>query len=96
MPPYTLTGPAQRDLGDIEGYYVNIANESVAARQIAGLVYRFELLAEFPGMGRDSGSGLRRYTVPRSPFVILYYPRTDHVEIARIIRGIQHVDRAIQ
>ena len=44
----------------------------------------------------DRVSGLRKYTVPQSPFVILYYPRADYVEIARVIHGVQHVDRAIQ
>ena len=99
MPGYRLREPAQRDLGYIERYYVSIANELTATRQITRLVYRFELLADYPLIGQSlSGrvSGLRKYTVPQSPFVILYYPRAGYVEIARVIHGVQHVDRAIQ
>ena len=99
MPGYCLREPAQSDLDDIESYYVSIANELIATQQIARLVYRFELLADYPLMGQglsDRVSGLRKYTVPQSPFVILYYPRASYVEIARVIHGIQHMDRAIQ
>ena len=99
MPGYFITGPAQRDLGDIEHYYTSIANESVARRQLALLYYRFDLLGEYPYIGWSLEihvPRLRRYTVPRAPFVILYYTRDDYVEIARVIHGIQHLDRAIQ
>ena len=99
MPGYRLIEPAQRDLDDIERYYVSIANELIATRQVARLVYRFELLADYPLIGQslsDRVSGLRKYTVPQSPFVILYYPRAGYVEIARVLHGVQQVDRAIQ
>ena len=99
MPAFRLMRPARIDLDDIKEFYPGIANESIANRQLARLYYRFELLAQYPLIGQaltTVPSGLRRYNVPRSPFFILYYPRDDGVEIARVVHGVQHVDRAIQ
>ena len=96
MPGYRTTASARRDLDDIERYYIRIANESIVDRLLAGLYYRFDLLAEYPRLGLAVGFGLRRYYVPNSAFTILYYPRADHVEIARVIRGARQVDLAIQ
>ena len=71
-----------------------------ANRQLARLYYRFELLAEYPYLGMAGGmadaSGLRRYNVPGTAFIILYYPRAGHVEIARVIHCVHRVESAIQ
>ena len=96
MSEYRLSASAQQDLYDIAAYYVNIANETIANRQIARLYYRFQLLVEYPRLGIAAGSELRRYHVPDTAFVILYYPRADYVEIARIIHGVHRVDLAVQ
>ena len=80
----------RRPIADIEGiwdYLNNLAGEQVADRYIGRIYEVFELLREYPYLGRarpDIALNMRSYSVPRTPYIILYYPRDYGVEISRV------------
>ena len=53
MASYYLLETAQRDLQGIWRYYDRLGGVQLAAQQIADLHLRFELLSDFPYMGRE-------------------------------------------
>ncbi len=90
MSDYTLTGPALSDLYQIWSYYDSVADEHIANRQIHQIYQRFELLSEHPYIGIDQSDFapyLRSHSVPRSHYIIFYFPRHYGVEIVRVIDG---------
>ena len=53
MASYFLLETAQRDLEAIWRHYDRLGGEQLADDQIAELHYRFDLLADYPHMGRE-------------------------------------------
>ena len=71
MTSYYLSDPAKRELDDIWDYFFENISESVANRQVAYLSDHFELLSEFPHMGRarrEHALGIRSHIA--HPYVI--------------------------
>ena len=94
MTSYYLSDPAKRELDDIWDYYFETVSESVANRQVAYLSDHFELLSEFPHMGRarpEHARGIRSHIA--HPYVIWYYIWPDQIEISRIVHGSQDISR---
>jgi toxin ParE1/3/4 len=78
---------ARADLDLIARYYAD-KNEVFARRVLADILSRGRLYARFPLMGEsweELGRGLRSYYV--KPFVIIYRPARDTIEIVRVLRG---------
>lgn len=76
-----------RDIDEIWDYLYKLAGERVADRYIGRIYEIFELLSEYPYLGRarpDIALSIRSYSVPRTPYIILYYPRDYGVEISRV------------
>jgi plasmid stabilization system protein ParE len=45
------------------------------------------LLADFPFAGRDAGRNLRRWAVPRTPYVIMYRLSKGALHIAAVLHA---------
>jgi toxin ParE1/3/4 len=78
-------------------------NQPTAAdRFVAELDRTFELLATMPRLGtvrRVSGrlKGLRSWPLTSvGPYVIFYIPRSDGIDVIRIIHGARDVDRKLR
>ena len=90
MPTYRISRPAQRDVDQIWSYHATRASVEVAARQLASLNERFQLLSEHPYLGvvRDEYvPEIRSHAVPRTQYIIFYYPTEYGVRIARVAHG---------
>ena len=94
MEPYFLSDPAKRELDDIWDFYSETVGDNEADNQVARLLDHFDLLAEFPGMGRarsEYALGIRSHVA--EPYVIWYYIWPDQVEVSRILHGSQDAER---
>ncbi len=77
---------------DLEQIHDFIAADSVAAarRIIINIRQVCKILADFPGLGIERpqlGDGFRSFPVRRTPYLIIYRPVTDGVEILHIHHG---------
>jgi toxin ParE1/3/4 len=91
VPPLKLrvTRRAIRHLSEIESY---IAKDSPQAAMRVGIRLRstFELLCQFPEMGRSvRDARFLEWTVPGLPYVISYRAKTDAIEILGILHGMR-------
>ena len=92
MASYYLSDFAKRELDDIWDYSFENVSETEANRRVARLSDQFELLTEFPRIGRarpEYAPGIRSHLAP--PYVIWYYIWPDQIEISRIVHGSQDV-----
>ena len=90
MASYFLSRTARSDLADVWRYYDELGGEQLANRQVAHLHYRFEILAEYPLIGREHieyAVGIRSVISPNPPYTILYYPREGQIEIAYVVHS---------
>ena len=90
MAEYSIPEKPLTDIRRIWNYLENLADEQVADRYIERIYECFDLLSEHPYMGVARpifASDMRSYSVPRTPYIILYYPRDYGVEIASVIDG---------
>ncbi len=94
MDPYFLSDRAKRELDDIWDFYSETVNDSEADRWVARLLDHFDLLVEFPRMGRtrpEYAPGIRSSLA--DPYVIWYYIWPSQVEISRILHGSRDAGR---
>jgi toxin ParE1/3/4 len=85
MNSYRLSKEAEQDLEDLWVYLAE-RDDIAADRQVAKLLDRFPMLAQFPSMGisrDDLLAGLRSF--PVKPYVVFYVLIPGGVEILRII-----------
>ena len=74
--------------------YLAKQDEILADRQIAKILNRFPMLAQFPNMGKqrnDLAFGVRSF--PVKPYIIFYRNSPDQLEIIRVLhqsRDIKH------
>ncbi len=90
MASYLLSRTARRDLADIWRYYDDLSGQHLANQVIARLHYRFELLAEFPLMGRERSEylvGIRSFILPNPAYTIFYFPLEGQIEIAYVVNS---------
>ena len=74
MASYFLFGTARRNLADIWRYYDELGDEQLANQIVARVHCRFELLAEYPLIGREHNEyvvGIRSFISPNPPYTIL-------------------------
>ncbi|GET39381.1 type II toxin-antitoxin system RelE/ParE family toxin [Microseira wollei] len=85
MNRYRLSQQAEQDLEDLWVYLAQ-QDKIAADRQVARLLDRFPMLAQFPNMGRQRNelfTGLRSF--PVKPYIIFYTILPERVEIVRIL-----------
>lgn len=93
MNHYRLSQQAEQDLEDIWTYLAQ-QNQLVADKQIAEILNRFPMLAQFPDMGRkrdDLMDELRSF--PVKPYVVFYKKINDGIEIFRVLHQSRDVER---
>jgi toxin ParE1/3/4 len=96
MPRIDRSPEAQADIDQIVDY---IARDSEVAshRWLDSLNKEFDLLSQFPRMGRqrdDLAPELR--SLPFGNYVIFYYPLHDGILVARVFHGAREVDAEFQ
>lgn len=92
MNSYKLSHKAEQDLEDI-WVYIAQQNQIAADKQIAQILNRLPMLAEFPDMGKTRDNllqGLRSF--PIKPYIIYYSKITDGVEIVRVLHQSRDVE----
>ena len=92
MSLYRLSKEAEQDLEDLWVYLAE-RNGIAGDRQVAKLLDRFPMLAQFPTMGvsRDRLlEGLRSF--PVKPYIIFYILIPDGIEILRIIHQSRDIE----
>jgi toxin ParE1/3/4 len=89
---YRLSQQAETDLEDI-WIYLGQQDEIGADRQVAQLLNRFPMLAQFPNMGRQRNellTGLRSF--PVKPYIIFYMILLERVEIVRVLHQSRDIE----
>lgn len=92
MNRYRLSQQAEKDLEDI-WIYLAQQDEIGADRQVARLLDRFPMLAQFPNMGLQRNellTGLRSF--PIKPYIIFYIILPERVEIVRILHQSRDIE----
>ena len=87
MKPVHLSSDANLDIEEITNYIFDL-NPVAAYRFLDNLDETWELLAEFPLIGRlrrDLGADIRSYPVEN--YLVFYVPTADGIEVARVIYG---------
>ena len=90
MATFHISRLAQTDVDQIWRYHAANASVEASVRQIAILNESFQLLSEQPYMGvarPEHAPDMRSHAVPRTQYIIFYFPTAYGVEIARIVDG---------
>jgi toxin ParE1/3/4 len=85
MNTYRLSELAEQDLEDI-WVYITGQNPLASDKQIAQILNRLPMLAQFPDMGKKQDTllqGLRSF--PVKPYIVFYVKVEDGIEILRIL-----------
>lgn len=99
MASYFLLETAQRDLEVIWRYYDRLGGEQIADQQIEDLHLKFELLSDFPYIGRERPElirGIRSFVSFSPSYTILYFPLEHWIEIAHVIHSSQDIERLFE
>ena len=89
---YSFSDIAIQDLEDLCEYIAQ-TNPKAASRTFDSIRKRAKLLATFPNMGKPYNRlalNLRGSIV--NEYIILYYPKEDGIEIARIVSGYRDLE----
>lgn len=92
MNSYKLSHKAEQDLEDI-WVYVAQQNQLAADKQIAQILNRFPMLAQFSDMGKtrdDLLQGLRSF--PIRPYIVYYSKINDGIEIVRVLHQSRDIE----
>lgn len=87
------TPVVEEDLINI-GKYIHARNPAAADRLLNEFEEKFQLLAEFPGLGQwrnDLAEGLRSF--PVGNYLIFYFPLSDGITIVRVLHGARNLKR---
>ncbi len=93
MNRYNISQLAAQDLEDIWVYLAQ-NNQIAADKQIATILNRLPMLAQFPDLGQmrdDLGSKLRSF--PVKPYIVFYIKLDDGIEVVRILHNSRDIDR---
>ncbi|MEO1427637.1 MAG: type II toxin-antitoxin system RelE/ParE family toxin [Cyanobacteria bacterium J06633_8] len=92
MNSYKLSHKAEQDLEDI-WVYIAQQNQLAADKQIAQILNRLPMLAQFPDMGKTRDNllqGLKSF--PIKPYIIYYLKITDGVEVVRVLHQSRDIE----
>ena len=93
MNRYKISQLAEQDLEDI-WVYIAQNNQIAADKQIANILNRLPMLAQFPDLGQmrdDLGEKLRSF--PLKPYIVFYTKLDDGIEVVRILHQSRDIDR---
>ncbi len=93
MNRYKISQLAEQDLEDIWVYLAQ-NNQIAADKEIANILNRLPMLAQFPDMGQirdDLGEKLRSF--PVKVYVVFYTKIDDGIEVVRILHQSRDIDR---
>jgi toxin ParE1/3/4 len=93
MNRYKISQLAEQDLEDIWVYLAQ-NNQIAADKQIANILNRLPMLAQFPDMGQvrdDLVEKLRSFLV--KPYIVFYIKLDDGIEVVRILHHSRDIDR---
>jgi toxin ParE1/3/4 len=88
MKRFRVSNLARQDLDDVFLYWAQRAGPKVAERLIDGIVERFWILGQYPGLGRpcdDIAPGVKCF--PAGKYLIYYRKIRSGVEIAHVFHG---------
>jgi plasmid stabilization system protein ParE len=86
--------PARHDLFEIAAYYGRVA-PAVSLDLLERIETSPLALLEFPQMGSPTRRrGIRKWRVPRAPFVLLYASNAEYVEVRRVLHDAMDWDRS--
>ncbi|MBD2346990.1 type II toxin-antitoxin system RelE/ParE family toxin [Anabaena subtropica] len=92
MNHYRLSQQAEQDLEDIWTYLAQ-QNQLAADKQIAQILNRFPMLAQFPDMGKKRDDLMKELkSFPVKPYVVFYTKITDGVEIFRVLHQSRDIE----
>lgn len=89
---YFVSPQATQDLAQINDYLF-AGDPEVADRFLSNITQKFELLANFPNMGRrrdELSSSLRSF--PVDDYLIFYRLIEDGIEVVRVVSGYRDLD----
>lgn len=92
MNSYTFSDEAVRDLNEV-CEYISRNNPRAASELFDAIRQKCKLVAEFPNMGKRYerlAPNLRGFIV--RDYLIFYYPRSDGIDIARVLRGDRYLE----
>ena len=84
---HRITARAERDLKDIDRYTVDMFGPKQAEKYLRELDAVFELLGDYPNMGRTYEGRTRHFV--HGSHIILYRIGADEIVIGRIFHGAQ-------
>jgi toxin ParE1/3/4 len=89
---YFVSPQAAQDLQEIHDYLF-VKNPDTANKFLDAMAQKFEILANFPNMGRrrDELSPILR-SFPVGDYLIFYRPIADGIEITRVVSGYRDLD----
>ncbi len=93
MNRYKISQLAEQDLENIWVYLAQ-NNQIAADKQIANILNRLPILAQFPDIGQvrdDLVEKLRSF--PVKPYIVFYIQLDDGIEIVRILHHSRDIDR---
>ncbi|MBR8835142.1 MAG: type II toxin-antitoxin system RelE/ParE family toxin [Stigonema ocellatum SAG 48.90 = DSM 106950] len=93
MNRYKISQLAEQDLEDI-WIYVAQNNQIAASKEIAKILNRLPMLAEFPDIGQmrdDLRVKLRSF--PVKPYIVFYIKLDDGIEVVRILHQSRDIER---
>ncbi len=99
MASYFLLETAQRDLQGIWRFHDRVSGEQLADQRIAQLHYTFELIAEYPQIGRprpELNEDVRSFVTSSPAYTIFYFPLEDRIEITHVLHGSQDVSQRFE
>jgi toxin ParE1/3/4 len=89
---YFVSPQAAQDLQSIHDYLF-VKNPDTANKFLDAMAQKFEILANFPNMGRrrDELSPIL-HSFPVDDYLIFYRPIADGIEITRVVSGYRDLD----
>jgi len=91
MPRVVRSPTAQRDLEQL-AEYIGLDNPAAATEFIDRIDQKFQLLAQFQGVGSKRDEllpGLR--SLPVGMYIIFYLPMADGVQVVRVLHGRRNI-----
>lgn len=87
---------ARSDMSDIDSYYQSFSSD-FAKRALAEAIAAGRMLLRHPQAGPViDDSGLRKWRVPRTPYILFYRSTETELRIVRVIHAAQNWQKEIE
>ena len=97
MKRFILTGPAERDIGEIKDYLLEQAGAEITRRVMSEIRNALEHVGSQPGIGhaREDLTARPVKFWPIHSWLIVYDPVPRPVEIIRVLHGMRDIEKII-